>query len=406
MTSCLTMSCYCESDQTCYDNSCSTCCCTPCCCEPCDFVPPCPPDTCAYNAPFEIDIKCEWGFFVTGSFVYFQAKEENLDYLNVTIREQTVSGTTTNNDVRSERGTFCYDYKPGFRVGLGMEIGCDDWVLYAEYFRYHNKTGKGSKNVELPAGSASTEFVGSLLWHIETNGQLNANNNAIIGSTSFNGGDNSLPMQYSANVSWNLDMDIVDFNLSRKYYVGRCLTFQTHVGLRAAWINQTVDINYLENSGNTVIGNPGVSEITVNAKTESWGVGPRIGLNTDWKFCGGFFLFGDAAFSILFTDYDEVSYDTCQQDTFPDGSLHVGEYTAPDVTYCFLRPQANINLGLGWADYFCCNDWYFDLRVGYEAHVLWNQNMFCKNFDNSMDCTVPGGDLYLHGLVIKASLDF
>ena len=378
----------CDPCQTC--DPCDTCCCNPCCCEPCDFVPPCPPDTCAYNAPVEIDIKCGCDFFLTGSFVYFQAKEENLEYINtflITYLNESGSGSS-GNDIEINSGKMCFDYEPAFRVGLGMTFGCDDWAFYAEYFRYHADVGTGSF-FQVNSNNSDTELEASFLWVPNNNG----------------GSDIVTPevnTEVTANTKWRLEMDLVDFNLSRRYFVGRCLTFQPHFGLRAGWIDQKYTATYVS------VGADGPRTVTfdVESSTESWAIGARAGINTDWKFCGCFFLFGNSAFSILYTDYDKITFErTHLREQEGTEDLH-GTFTIPKRELCYLRPQLDIGLGLGWADYFCCNDWYFDLRAGYEFHTFWNQNMFPKTYKSAFDPLATGGDLYLRGLVITARLDF
>lgn len=73
----------CGCDECCDPCGCDECCdpcgCDECCCEPCDFVPPCPPEDCAYNAPFIVDVCSCWDIYLTGTFIYWEALENNLD---------------------------------------------------------------------------------------------------------------------------------------------------------------------------------------------------------------------------------------------------------------------------------------------------------------------------------------
>lgn len=370
---------------------CASCCVDPCCCEPCDFIPPCPPDTCAYNAPVMIDIKCGWDVYITASFLYFQAKEENLEYIGYSTREPNGSiGETT----LQRFGELSFDFEPAFKVGAGFNLGCDNWALNIEYMRYHADVGSGSFNHAVTADD-DLDSQASLYWITTSRGLENID---------FSSGSNN-NFTTSASSKWRLEMDLIDVNLSRKYFVGRCLTFEPHFGLRGGWIDQNYKVIYdLADVSDSVETYHFVS----SNSSESWAIGLRAGLNTDWKFCGSFFLFGNTAFSILYTEYDEICTD--QQKTTSDFNTGIVVSTN-DISnipreLCFLRPQANIGFGLGWADYFCCNDWFFDFRIGYEFHVFWNQNVFQGNYTNSQDPTGLYGDLYLQGLLISARLDF
>ena len=361
-----------------YDDDCCNPCdpcdpCDPCeveCCEPCDFMPPCPPDTCAYNAPVMIDIKCSWDMFLSASFLYMQAKEDNLPFAQSNQFDDLIFTEAV--------GTLSYDYEPAFRVGLGFNIGCDDWMFNFEYTRYHADVASGSFSKENSAGILP--YLGTLdIWFLAQEEVTNYTN-------------------YTASSKWRLEMDLIDFNLSRKYFVGHCLTFNSHFGIRAGWIDQTYTANYVINS-------PSKSEsINSTSNTESWAVGLRGGLDTDWRFCGGFYLFGNGAISILYTDYDKVNIQyNATLANFQDSA---------STSLCFLRPQTDLAIGLGWSDYFCCNDWFFDFRIGYEMQVFWNQNVLLfgrGQFTEKATLTSyhpAGGDLYLHGLVIAARLDF
>lgn len=367
---------------------CNSCCATPCCCEPCDFCPPLPPETCAYNAPMFYDIKCSWDTFVTASFVYAQAKEENLEYVSSVVSDTQVENdpvpdVSNNTD---KNGTLSYDYKPGFKVGIGFTFGCDNWNLYTEYFRYHADAGSGNFFNSVSAGSS---FMEAFLTQMQ-----------IPGSPHIRG----RIAEVRASTKWRLEMDIVDFNLRRKYYVGKCLTFQTAIGIKAAWIDQqqTTDYDAQYTPVDTEISLTGTSV----SSSDSWAVGAKAALDTDWLFCGSFRLFGNAGFAILYTDYNKIklSYSADRQEGTNTPTLINRNYS---TNLCYLRQDANIALGIGWGDYLCCNDWYLDLSASYEFHTYWNQNVLPVALSrDELSVLQSNGDLYLHGLVITARLDF
>jgi hypothetical protein len=365
----------CSSCNDCCD-PCNTCSCSPCCCEPCDFCPPEPPETCAYNAPKFYDLKCCWDMFVTGSFVYAQAKEENLTYAESRLTDS--SGTNT--VITDSFSTLSYDFEPAFKVGLGFVVGCDNWDFYAEYFRYHASVGSGS----FSAPNDTNEVAVRTCWYLNPFSSLAVEDGAGA---------------ISANTSWRLNLDSVDFNLRRRYFVGQCLVFQTAVGLRARWIDQKQDTTY-----QAVSESNGTTTVVVNNSSDSWGIGPRAAIDTEWYFCGAFRFFGNAGMSILYTDYDSIKSNATRDVT--DISVPSSESYSSSRDFCFLRPDASIALGLGWGDYWCCNDWFFDLAVSYEFHTLWNQNVLPQLNDCSQDPSSFFGDLYIHGLVITARLDF
>lgn len=371
--------------------------CNPCktVCEPCpDFEPCPPPSNCAYNAPHGIDLLCDWNVFATASFLYWEAKEDNLE-LGAIIVEDDVAGTViTNEDITIVGMDF--EYNPGFKVGLGYNFNFDNWQIYAEYTYHHSTT------------TASIDSIPK-----ETGGINNSNLAVFWKSSLVNDTDLAEFEPDRASSKWKMHLDMADFELAREYYVGRCLTFRTFGGLRAAWIRQTYNVEYEElfTSGNF---ENQVNEIlTASHKTKSWGIGPRVGSDIHWLFCNNFRIFIDTSVSILFTKYTTASICSLFEDySSNDLSLNdeVNTKTKRNTDPCFLRPTAEISLGLGWGDYFFCNKWYFDIEIGYTTSVFWNQNMFVNmltnNNNNKFEIFNKGGDLYFHGLTVTAKIDF
>lgn len=356
----------------CPQDCCSTCGCNDCCCKPCDFCPPERPEIAAYNAPKFYDIKCGWNVFLTASFVYAEAKQQNMQTI------QTNSSIYYQNFDFSSFSKMSNEYKPAFKVGLGFNWGCDNWNFYAEYFRYHADAGKGSftKNAPEP---------------------LNGAMSACFYLSPFRASlDSIAPTSVSATTTWRLDMDRVDFNLRRKYFVGECLIVQPSIGLSAAWIDQKQDTIYVCNFVN------GSTTTLVNNSSDSWAVGAKTALDTEWTFCRSFRIIGNAGFAILYTDYNKIKSNATQSTT----TTVATETYNSSRSLCFLRPDANVAIGLGWGDYWCCNDWYFDLSAVYEFHTYYNQNVLPNLKDCSQDPSSFNGDLYLHGLILTARLDF
>ncbi len=356
---------------------CNTCCSTPCCCKPCDFVPPGPPDTCAYNAPVFFDIECGWDFFLTASFVYAQAKTDFDTYVAIGEDFLLPTDVTSSFEVTFTENfpTFSFDYEPAFKVGLGFAFGCDNWFFYGEYFRYHADVGSGKFTfvpLERSDVAAGVVFLQS--------------GEELVDSTLTG-------MNFTSK--WRLELDMADFSLNRSCYVGRCLTVNTQIGLRACWIDQTYQLN----AQGTEVVDPNLVDVTVNetAKYCSWGVGPRVGVDTNWNLCGQFRVEGDASLSVLYTDYD---VDTTNVFIRARASNSENITTKiKDNDRCTISPHTSVALGIGWGDYFCCNDWYLDIAAKYELNVLWNETFSSSN-------AFVAENIYIHGLVLTCRVDF
>lgn len=322
---------------------------------------------CAYNAPVFLDIKCPWDLYITASFVYAKAFSEEQSLV-----VSTESTSITLSDQVDNVQHFCYDYEPAFTVGLGWNFGCDHWYLYAEYFRYHNDVGSGSfkdtKDTKVPSPAYFPYRLLNTINSIDISGK------------------------------WRLDLDVLDVSIGRKYYVGKCLTVATNVGLRASWLDQKTTVNGTGTQQNV---NVTIYDSVVN---KNKGVGPRFGIDTDWSFCGCFRFFGNWSTSLL---VKSISFSGELKSTQTDtGAILFNNKSSNNKDILTLATNHSMILGFGWGDYWCCNDWYFDLSAAYEFRVYWNQNVLPQVNIGAFDPTGLYGDLYLHGLVITARLDF
>jgi len=314
----------------------------------------------AYNAPANIDVRCPWDVFVTASFIYWHASEEGLEYA---ISSTTAPGLPITNGSVID---FDYSYKPGFQVGLGINLGCDGWDGYVEYTWLHfTRTDSATRP--------------------DTNGALNP---------TWLHPANNIADAISATAKWKLRLDIINFELARSYYVGTHLTFRTHFGLRVPLIDQDYNLGYVSEAAQDVI-------VHSRNSSDSWGIGPRAGINTNWLLGCGFRFFGNAAADVVYTRYKVTRRET---DTNGDVVVDITNRDRLKV----LRSHAEMELGLGWGTYFDCNNWHFDLAASYDFNYFWDQNSFRRFWDDAAvgKSSTDRGDLFLHGLTIKARLDF
>lgn len=214
--------------------------------------------------------------WVDFSFIYWQAIEENLDpaVSLSSFANNTSFGFSGNNTGEFIRMDF--DFKPGFKVGVGVGFDYDKWDVQAEYTYFHGDHEKeGSGGDLLPTQLSAFSDI-AFLFAVSANVSVPA---------------------FSFEQEWDLDMDILDVDLGRWFYVGTKLTFRPYLGIRAAWISQDLDTEYAE------INNLGATA-TVDVDTDSWAVGPRVGLDGNWMLPYGLRVFGNGSADILFTRYE------------------------------------------------------------------------------------------------------
>jgi hypothetical protein len=323
--------------------------------------------------------RCPWDIFFDASFIYWQAIQENMELgvANTLSLTNAASGQINGSVVNMD-----FDYKPGFKVGMGGYFDYDGWDTHAEYTWFH---GTNSESVTVDGVSILNLLP---MW----------------GSAGGPDTEVALNLYNIISENWNLKMDLADWDLGRWYYVGTKLTFRPSFGARAAWIRQNVTVVQTNNSRNGDFGTDDV--FTVSQKSRSWGIGAKTGLDTNWMIGCGFRAFGNAKADLLFTKYTRLS----------SSSTHVAPATIDaddNVTIkqkrvYAVKPHVDLELGLGWGTYLDCNNWYLDFAASYGFQVFYDQNMF-RHFEDDVQravSTMPNGNLYIHGLTATVKLDF
>ena len=259
-------------------------------------------------------------------------------------------------------------YKSGFQVGMGLDLkGMDNWNLYGEYTWYQNKT---HKSVEAADGQV-----------------------LVIG-------DDLRPARYEVlsvedlSARYRLHYNAADLSIQRSFYNGKKLTADFGVGLRGLWLSQHYKLNagglaYAEVDASSFTSESGT--LAVKRELQSWALGPRFTLGSNWLLGCGFRFMGDLAASVLYTRYTEKDQSAVSTLT----NLSISEPS----NYNTLRAITETSLGLGWGSYFGQkNDFHLDLSASYEFNVFWNQSISDMNGGH--------GNFYLQGLNVAARFDF
>ena len=333
------------------------------CCIKCQPEPACPvgcdvprePETSGYNQKANINVCGAYDFFVTGTFLWFEAMQEQM--------ELAIEANTTTKPGKVH--DFNYDWKPAFKVGAGYNWNYDGWKTYIQYTR-------------LSFSQSSTAIRNA---DHATMGQLWA-----AQLTSAQSVDR-------AKSRWKLNFNIIDAEKSRPFYSGQKLTFNMHVGLKGGWIRQR--INFVARDANNV-------DYYANYKCDSWLIGPRGGIYSNWLLGNGFRFFGNGAASVFYQKFHKLT--ALEPEANNPSTLAHGH------TWKLEKINGSIEgiLGLGVGTYFDRNRWHFDLSVAYEAQLYFNQNMprviYMYNVDD--ENSLKPGNLMLHGLNVTARIDF
>ncbi|HEU64208.1 MAG: hypothetical protein KR126chlam4_00240 [Candidatus Anoxychlamydiales bacterium] len=311
----------------------------------------------AYSAPGRIDVCGGIDAFVTGSFIYWEPLGDQLDLGTARFASLT--------PVELDLVKFKTNYEPGFKVGLGFNLNHDNWDLFAQYTRLHE--------------TETTRYTP----------RTRDSNDSIISSWFIL---DPLPAFFS-DISgdivavWKTELDKIDLELARSYYLGAKLIARPFIGGSVHWLDQRYDLSLTESS---------VLQES-STKNDSWALGPRFGLGSSYLIYKGFRIFGYGAISLLFSE-NEIS---------GVGNEDSAAYILNKVDKYILRDVEELMIGLGWGSYFTRKKWHMDLSVAYEAQRYARTNYMSYIAQLNLEANeVKAGDFYLHGLTVTARFDF
>lgn len=281
--------------------------------------------------------------------VYMRPSRSALDY--------AIIDTNTDTDPQGSYDSIHPDYSAGLRYGLAytFETGTD---LHAQYMTLDTHD---SASAEAPPGGR--------LWGTWTHPDM--------GST-FD----------SAEARYDLDYDVFDLGLGKKFTVGDDLGLRVDAGLRYARIDQNLNIAYLQ----------GATIFNVEDTNTFTGWGPRLGLGADWQMGHGFNLFGSAAGSLLLGDFDLALLTA-------SGTTEYGRIK--DTVDNRVVPVVEMRAGIGYA-YKLANGMYVGAKAGYEWQNWFNMVMAQRFADDIADqiVTTDTTDLSLDGFFLEGFINF
>ena len=306
-----------------------------------------------YNAPARIDVKNDFDMNINASFIFWQAKEKGLDFLYA---HPTSAAENKNKWISND-----FDFKPGFKVGLGVNFDYDNWDLNTEY---------------------------TWLYLTDTKTKNSQNGYTLYPTWSINGADQAIT---EGKTSWKLRFNVIDLELARSFYAGTNLTLRPHFGLRGGWIYQKNLCSYSYST----------TTFLSKGKQKNWLIGPRAGVVAHFLFDEGFRFQAETAFALFYEKFKTTYKD--QDYTNPTGTL---AYNLTD-RQGYVIPNLDTTLGLAWGTYLDDKNFHLDFLLAYDFSIFWNQNMMRSIVDKrraTID-TKPE-DLVFQGLTLTVKFDF
>ncbi len=285
---------------------------------------------------------------MSASFLYWHAAE-SIDWASTMTIEPQVE--------KLAYQTSKFGWDPGVRIGLGYNMGYDDWDSQVSYtwFQTH---------------SAS-----------QISGDITA---AYLGSKA------ALYNSYeSASIKWALAYNILDLDLGRSFLVSCSLSLRPSIGLKGGWIDQTIRTFWV----NPLVGGLRFSFTAhEDLKNNFSGGGPKFGLSGKWSISSSnFSLLGQFSGAFMWGHW-------VLKDKFHGGltqvSVQVGERNLAAIELQAL-------IGLGFDTNFNNDLSHFSLKIGYEIQDWFDQYQGFDNFSGG-----HSNDLILQGLSCDLRVDF
>jgi len=318
--------------------------------------------------------------FVTADFIYWTARQDGLayartglvDYAEAVALGDTAEGTTYYPDSK---------FSPGFKVGIGLNLGHDGWDTYLNYTWFH------TKNHHSVVATNPSNISPVPLWEVATLGSSLAKDNFLVLSSFVNVG--------RASSNWSLHFNNFDFEIGRNFYVSQYLTLRPYSGLKGTWSHQYFNVSYSNYLTSDVSSE--VSAAHMHANQKFWGIGIRTGLETSWYFDKNWSIFGNTALSSLWGRF----YDTRKDHVTSASDVH-RTILNTRADFHTVRPVMEFQLGARYDYWFSDDDYHFGIEAAWEQQVWFNQNQFIE----LLNASGSQANLTLQGFTLDFRFDF
>ncbi|MGE0671232.1 MAG: Lpg1974 family pore-forming outer membrane protein, partial [Parachlamydiales bacterium] len=213
-----------------------------------------------------------------------------------------------------------------------------------------------------------------------------------------------------ASGHWKLHYNILDFELSRQFYVGKWLSIRPKMGLRAAWINQHFNVKYHSIFVTTAGAFP--FDQSFRCHQEFNGVGIKFGSDLQFYMNKAWSILGNLSTSLLWGE-TELKQKVAGR-IFVDTTNSFPETIRFTKSVNKIRTNLEGLLGLQWQTYYHQDKYRFGVSALYSFAYWFSQNQLTNHsitpspsleqpavVDNSAN-----GDLQLQGLNFQLEFDF
>ncbi len=326
--------------------------------------------------------------FFEGDFLYWQAKQEGNQYAS-TGTGFTVPGTNDPNTgltpspidkagkLYAPEPRFC----PGYRAALGLNLRHGRWDLVSEYTYLYSKAHGSVESDDLNTG------ILPLFSYTP--------NNSILSTTMGATTSGALGFVSASKAWWDLHFNTLTLELGRMMQLTRFLSLRPHFGAEGTLQTQNLAVCYKVSSITTPETSLGNNKVLF--KQHSWGVGPRMGLDSLWKCWRNLGFYTNAAVALLWGQFTGKarSYDT---NYAPNMVNYNGVLIADQVTREHsITPVLELEAGIRFS-WIVASKHRFSMLAGWEEQIWF--------FENQHSSVIPNTSLTLQGATAKVRWDF
>ena len=380
-------------------------------------------------------------FVLQGSFIYWQADMDGLDY---SLQQKA---TVTTPPLGTSRGTVAssnppssytdtlkqkdldFKWEPGFKLGVGIIFGeRDQWDILLNWTWIRPKAHRSLNSGPTPdISSLSNTSLGTSPIGLAPVSTTTTISNLAYQIPGFSPLLLQSPATYS-KTKWTLLYNTVDLELGRNFFLAKNLTLRPHMGLRGAFLHHTTETEYNISSTSNVLNQVTDTLILGSAsgtsrfkgKNEYDAVGLRGGLDIRWNFTNHFCVYGSVSGAILYGIFSiEEDFNANYTVVQTTASQSIGGETTTTTTPTSTDADFKTNLhrtrstlqaalGLMWHTGFNNDKYHASIGASYEVNQWFQQNELRDIQNNLVDLKAQRtpGDLGLHGFTLDVKFDF
>ncbi len=317
------------------------------------------------NPSSRFQVENGWNMFLNIEFLWWVAKPDGLYYAQsgYTHIPTTAIPPTGVPDFNGHLEKVTPNWTPGFRIGLGGNMEYDEWDIFLNW-TWFKSTGRDS----------SHGFLLVLWGHPDIDTPTSSANGAL-----------------SATAKYHLQLDTVDLEMGRSFWVGKYFSLRPFICARGAWIHQNFGAKY--HLATTPMTH---SKFIAHSIFEGGGV--RAGFDARFSLLGGWSFYGLASASMLYGHYDCFYRGKWESKTI--ATTHDGFHRAAS--------SGQLALGVRWDTYVHRDRYHFGLYAGWEQNIWFGLNKMNHWIGKYIDGNLQQmtGNLNLQGGTFGVRFDY